>query len=205
MIVKLRKTISPWILLMTISGFVLGCQNGEVTIKQLDIKVEGISFDPAYANFTTPTIQKFNIEGICSKDVTQVFFRFSNTETWIPVTSTNGSLTCSTDATFKLNFDYPINTIKESSYYTAARNGAGPRLTLEFYGKTKGYRSINTPLIVTQLIERGKNQLSIAPESQMSSPSFKIRGKLSQLAQPGSELTSTSFKIQQGTLRTTAQ
>ncbi len=190
-------------LLTTVSSLMISCQNGNVTLKQLDIKIDGISFDSSYSSFTTPKIQSFSLSGKCSKDISQVFFRFNSSDSWIAITSANGSVNCSADGSFHLNFDYPINAVKASSSYIAARNGSGPQITLEFYGKTKEYKSKTVPLTVTQLLERGKNHLTIAPESQMQSPSFKIRGRLSQFSQPTSELTSTTFKIQNGSLRPT--
>lgn len=188
-------------LMISISGLLLSCQNGTVTLNGLDIKIDGISFDDRYKNFKTSNLQQFEIEGFCSRDLSSVYYRFDSNSQWTSIDSQNGEFSCPSTGTFKLRFNQSLSTLKASSGYSPANFGRESQLTIEFYGKTNEYLSKNISLIVSQFAEKGKTQVSTSPEARLNSSSFKIVGRLSKYQQSHPSVSSTGFTIRQGSLR----
>ena len=174
--------------------FFIACQNGTVNLKSLDIKVDGISFDSKFNNFSTYNLGKFEIDGLCSKEINQIFFRFDSHSSWTLINTNNGTLDCSGSGKFNLHFDFPISLIKNSTGYTPRLNLNPPKLSIEFYGKTNSYNSNIKTIVITQFTHI-KNSFASSAESQINSTHFKMRGKLSNDYYTENALRSPNFQI----------
>jgi hypothetical protein len=191
-----------WIFALGMTSFILGCQNGEVTLRQLNIQVDGISFATSYANFITTKMTEFTIIGQCTGEITQVFYRFDDNSEWTAIPS--NSVTCSKNSTFKLDFTTDQNKLSSASGYQADANNRNPHLTIEFYGKTKLHKTKVVSINVSQLPEKGNGHLSLSSENALKGGVYTMRGKLSTFGQSTNPLTGSPYKIRNGRLRPTA-
>jgi hypothetical protein len=185
------------------STLLIACQNGDVTLNELSIDFNGISFPEKFQDFKTSTLQKFDLQGNCSSDITQIFYRYDSKSPWTEINSTNGTVTCNTNQSFTLRFEVPLSAIKIASGFTESKSGNGPQLNLEFYGKTREYKSKNAALTVTQLGESKRDGLVATPETTLSNLRYQLRGRLIAFAKTSEPLSSSNFKVRQGSLRPT--
>lgn len=180
----------------------VGCQNGTVTLRSLNIKVDGISFDSQYLNFKTQQLSQFSVEGHCSSEISQVYYRFDSTGPWKAISASNGSVTCSSNGKFQLAFKESLANIKVSNLYSSAHSGSGPQLQLDFYGKTKSYNTKVVSITATQNSSKGQNQIVASTTSAtLTSANFKIQGRVTPVNQTTSELTSSQFKVKNGSIQ----
>jgi hypothetical protein len=170
-----------------------GCTNAKVNVTGISSTFDGVWLLNSEAKVSS--INSFTIKGGCSTKVLRIYFKIDSNSPWNQIDGTNGTVSCSNDGQFTINFSETTEKINSSSGYVKSSGQANAQLKILIYGESEFYDSVVKTF--TAFIEpsgKKSNGLSATGTHELAGFGFKIKGHLVN-SNIGSGLSTATQKV----------